>query len=56
MNNVTNHSIIRPNHKKNIPNLGMVRNGQTGSLIIEFEIEFPESLTPEVIGQLRDIL
>jgi DnaJ-class molecular chaperone len=56
MNNVTNHSIIRPNHKKNIPNLGMVRNGQTGSLIIDFEIEFPESLTSEVINQLREIL
>lgn len=56
MNNMTNHSIIRPNYRKHIPNLGIVRNGQTGSLIIEFDIEFPESLTPETTQSLRELL
>jgi len=56
MNNTTNYSIIRPNYRKHIPNLGIVRNGQTGSLIIEFDIEFPESLTPETIQSLRELL
>ena len=56
MNNTTNYSIIRPNYRKHIPNLGIVRNGQTGSLIIEFDIEFPESLTPETTQTLRELL
>ena len=57
MNNVTNHSIIRPNYRKTIPNLGMIgRNNQTGSLIIEFELEFPESISPETIEKLRELL
>ena len=29
--------------------MGMTRNNQNGSLIIEFEVEFPNSLTSEKI-------
>jgi DnaJ-class molecular chaperone len=56
MNNITNHTIIRPNYKKSIPNLGMTRNGQTGNLVVAFEIEFPETLSAEVIHQIRGLL
>ena len=50
-------TIIRPNYKKIIPNLGMVREGQaSGSLIIEFDIEFPETLTAEQLEGLKGIL
>jgi DnaJ family protein A protein 2 len=56
MNNTTNHTIIKPNYRKMIPNLGMVKDGYTGNLIIVFEVEFPETLSPEVIEQMRGIL
>ena len=50
-------TIIRPNYKKIIPNLGMVREGQaSGSLIIEFDIEFPETLTAEQLEGLKTLL
>lgn len=48
--------IINPNFKKQIPNMGMKRNSSTGSLIIEFKIIFPESLTNEQIEKLEKIL
>jgi DnaJ-class molecular chaperone len=56
MNNLTNHTIIRPNYRKHIPNLGMVKNGHTGDLVIVFEVEFPETLSAEVIEQIRGLL
>ena len=56
MNNLTNHTIIRPNYRKHIPNLGMVKNGHTGDLVIVFEVEFPETLSTEVIEQIRGLL
>jgi len=59
MNNITNHSIIKPGFKKIIPNLGMIKEEQyqmTGNLIIEFIVEFPESITPENIELLKNIL
>ena len=56
MNNTTNHTIIRPNYRKMIPNLGMVKDGYTGNLVIVFEVEFPETLSPEVIEQIRGLL
>jgi DnaJ-class molecular chaperone len=39
-----------------VPGLGMVKNGQTGNLIIEMSVEFPDSLTKEQIEMIRDIL
>ena len=47
---------IKPNYKKVVPGLGMIKNGQTGNLIIEMSIEFPDSLTKEQIDAIRDIL
>jgi DnaJ-class molecular chaperone len=56
MNNLSNSAIIKPNYKKVVPGLGMIKNGQTGNLIIEMSISFPESLTKEQIEKIRDIL
>ena len=56
LNNNTNHTIIRPNFKKTIPNLGMNRENTTGCLIIEFDVQFPESLTLEQIDGLKILL
>lgn len=51
-NNSVNNTIIKPNSKKVIPNMGMVRNGNTGNLIIDFDIQFPDTLTPEQVEAL----
>jgi DnaJ-class molecular chaperone len=56
MNNITNPSIIKPNYKKVVPGLGMNKNNQTGNLIIELLVDFPNSLTEQQIEGLRNIL
>lgn len=56
LNNQTNHSIVPPNFRKTIPGLGMVRDGNSGSLIIEFNVVFPETLSEEQMNSLRGIL
>jgi DnaJ-class molecular chaperone len=53
---MTNCTVIKPNYKKVVPNLGMMKEGQTGNLVIEFMVEFPESISPEVIEKLKDVL
>lgn len=56
--NITNSSIIKPNTKRIIPNMGLNREGTSnfGNLVIEFEIEYPECLTPEQINILKTTL
>ena len=56
LNNHTNHTIIKPNFKKVIPAMGIVRENNTGNLIIEFEVEFPDSLSQEQIDLLKNAL
>jgi DnaJ-class molecular chaperone len=56
INNIKNPTIIKPNYRKTVPGLGMIRNGQTGNLIIEFTIEFPDGYLPEVIETLKTLL
>ena len=56
INNITNPTVIKPNYKKTVPNLGMIRDGNTGNLIIEFMIEFPDGYSEETIGLLKDLL
>jgi DnaJ-class molecular chaperone len=56
LNNKTNRTIIAPHYKKVIPGLGMVRDGNTGNLIIEFDVAFPESLTIEQMDAIANIL
>jgi DnaJ-class molecular chaperone len=54
--NINNMTVITPNYKHVVPNMGMVRDGNSGNLIIEFELQFPDKLTNEQIEKLRDIL
>ena len=56
VNNKNNMSIIRPNYKKVVPNMGMKRENRTGNIIIAFEIDFPETLTTDQIAELENIL
>ena len=56
LNNLKNHTIIKPNYQKVIPNLGMIRDSNVGNLVIQFEIEFPENLTNEQTTTLAEIL
>jgi len=56
LNNKASATIVKPNYKKVINGLGMIRDGNPGNLIIEFTIEFPESLTSEQITSLAAIL
>jgi len=56
MNNEQNVMVVKPGYKRVVPGLGFNKNGQTGNLIIEILVEFPEVLTSEQIQGLRDIL
>ena len=56
MNNNNKTTVIKPNFKKIINNLGMIRDNMTGNLIIEFEIKFPNTLSLEQITSLEEIL
>ena len=49
-------NIINPNFNKEIPNLGLVRDNHKGNLIIDFEIEFPETLSGKQREELSKIL
>jgi DnaJ family protein B protein 4 len=55
INNTT--TIIPPGAKKVINTMGMHRDGQSpGNLIIEFEVEFPTTLTPEQKSGIATLL
>jgi DnaJ-class molecular chaperone len=56
INNKTNISVIHPNYRKVIPQMGMKRENQMGNLVIEFEVEFPAALTPGQIAALQEIM
>lgn len=56
LNMNTNTTVIRPHFKKVVPGLGFIKNGQTGNLVLEFDVEFPDTLTKEQIDALREIL
>jgi DnaJ-class molecular chaperone len=49
-------NIIPPHFNKTINNLGLERDGYRGNLIIQFMVEFPETLTTEQMDKLREIL
>lgn len=49
-------SVISPEYKKIYSNMGLKRGDQTGNMIINFHIDFPEKLTEEQITKLSEIL
>jgi len=46
-------NVIKPGNIKTIPGLGLERSGESGVLKIKFNIEFPDTLTPEQISTLQ---
>lgn len=48
--------VIHPQFKKIVPNLGMVRDGMTGNLVIEFDVDYPKTLSDDCVSVLRGIL
>ena len=55
-NNNAKNTIVKPNFKKVIPNLGMKREKTTGDLVIIFDIVFPDFLESSQIDALNGIL
>jgi DnaJ family protein A protein 2 len=49
-------NIIPPNYEKIIANMGLTREQHSGSLIINFKIDFPETLKESQIAELMKIL
>ena len=49
-------NIIKPNYQKEIRGMGMERNGRKGSLVIRFNVVFPENLTSDQVEKLKEIL
>ena len=47
--------VICQNYNKIIPNMGLMRDGHLGNLIISFNIKFPEQLSESVLEELRKI-
>lgn len=56
--NINNNkgSIVSNDQRKIIPELGMIRDETHGSLIIEFNVVFPEKLDESIINKLNEIL
>jgi len=54
--NNTTGKIIIPGYKKIIPQMGMKRGERRGNLLIQFRINFPDSLSDEQKDQLNNIL
>jgi DnaJ-class molecular chaperone len=49
-------NIIKPNYQKEIKGMGMERNGRKGSLVIRFNVVFPDKLTDDQINGLKELL
>ena len=47
-------NIIKPGSIKTIPGLGLEKNGETGSLKIKFNVDFPDTLTNEQLIALSN--
>jgi DnaJ-class molecular chaperone len=54
-NSTTVGHVICQNYRRNIPNMGLMRDGYLGNLIISFNIKFPEQLSESVLEELRKI-
>lgn len=47
--------IIYQNYRKNIPNMGLIRDNHVGNLIIIFNVKFPETLSESVLEELKKL-
>ena len=55
-NNDDKCSLIYNDFKKTIPQYGFTRDNHVGSLIIVFEVNYPDSLSSEQINSIREII
>ena len=51
-----NNKIIKPGNKTNVQKLGFKRENIIGNLIIEFNVNFPNELSSDIIKQLKKLL
>ena len=49
-------NVIALSSTKTIGNLGFIRNGHTGSMIVEFIVDMPSHLSEEQVEVLENIL
>lgn len=49
-------NIIHQNYKQTLSGMGFTKGGDTGSLLINFIVEFPDKLSEEQKNKIRDIL
>ena len=56
LTNMNKPNVIKPGYIKTAPGYGFRRDNAVGNLIIEFTINFPESLTTEQTDKLKEIL
>ena len=56
INNDDKKMVIVPGYTRVIPQLGMKTSNQTGNLIIEFQVKFPEKLSEDQVKQIENIL
>jgi len=49
-------AVVSPGSRKVLERLGMVRGGETGNLIVEYDVKFPARLTQEQLKALDEIL
>lgn len=56
INNINNPTVIKPNFSKVIQSMGMIRDNSIGNMIIRFDVEFPDVLTPDQISEISKIL
>ena len=56
LNNMNNPTVVRPGFKRVVNGMGINKDNSVGNLVIEFEVEFPDSLTTEQVESLRNAL
>jgi DnaJ-class molecular chaperone len=56
--NITNQkgNIIVPQYIRTIPQMGLTRGDKRGNLIIQFHVQFPTSLSENVVDKLKELL
>jgi DnaJ-class molecular chaperone len=53
---MNNPTVVRPGFKRVVNGMGINKDNSVGNLVIEFEVEFPDSLTTEQVESLRNAL
>ena len=49
-------NVVQPGHTKTIADLGVMRDGKVGRLIVQFGVEYPSSIDKDTVEKLKKIL